>query len=340
VNKSKHVSLIFYRRGTRTGARYKLDERIGESRYVDGKRDISNVSVGGAIEAFVTKHKLRGAFKVLATGHGREKLYAVRVSTRKIAISQVVFTQTAAEKAAAEKASRAVWAEAVTKYGAPRSSGADGKGRKIRKGRSSGSDASAIREQAAAIARAEGVARQKCPCCNDVAPPEECACCDGASSRASREFLGADSCPVPGTARAANKGGNVDGSKWCKPVPRRMAIYARDDFTCVYCLKTSTLVGTPKTLSLDHHVSRSEGGTDETSNLLTACVSCNATRKDYGNRIFFAAMREKGYDMSKVSARIRNALARQINMKLGRELLARRCAMFRAMRVQKVSSAA
>ncbi len=125
---------------------------------------------------------------------------------------------------------------------------------------------------------------------------------------------------------------NVAGSKWCS-TSKRLGVYARDGrheediFSCVYCEASSSLVETPKKISLDHHVPRSKGGGNEAANLLTACISCNSTRKDFGNRIFFSALREFGIDTTNLSPRIRSALARKVDMKLGALLYARRCAL-------------
>lgn len=52
---------------------------------------------------------------------------------------------------------------------------------------------------------------------------------------------------------------------------KRQAIYGRDGYACVYC-------GTRKRLSLDHIKPRSKGGSNEASNLLTACCRCNIER--------------------------------------------------------------
>ena len=58
----------------------------------------------------------------------------------------------------------------------------------------------------------------------------------------------------------------------------RLAIYLRDGFTCVYCLRD--LHGAdPFDVTLDHLVPRSKGGTHETTNLVTACRSCNSSRQ-------------------------------------------------------------
>lgn len=58
---------------------------------------------------------------------------------------------------------------------------------------------------------------------------------------------------------------------------RRLAIYLRDRFTCLYCGKD--LHGcSNRDITLDHVRCRIRGGCNRTSNLITACVSCNSRR--------------------------------------------------------------
>ena len=60
---------------------------------------------------------------------------------------------------------------------------------------------------------------------------------------------------------------------------RRLAIYLRDEFRCAYC--GCDLHGAhPRQLNLDHLVPRIHKGTNESSNLVLACLPCNASRQD------------------------------------------------------------
>ena len=59
----------------------------------------------------------------------------------------------------------------------------------------------------------------------------------------------------------------------------RLAIYLRDDFRCIYCL-ADLRDASPFDISLDHIRSQSQGGTNEATNLVTACRSCNCSRGD------------------------------------------------------------
>lgn len=65
---------------------------------------------------------------------------------------------------------------------------------------------------------------------------------------------------------------NGNGAKWITRI-RRLAIYARDHFCCVYCLS-------PNRLTLDHLRPRNKGGGHGSKNLVTACYSCNSARGD------------------------------------------------------------
>lgn len=59
----------------------------------------------------------------------------------------------------------------------------------------------------------------------------------------------------------------------------RLAIYLRDRFTCVYCL--ADLHGAhPTDITLDHIECEADGGSNEPSNLVTACRHCNSSRQD------------------------------------------------------------
>jgi len=60
---------------------------------------------------------------------------------------------------------------------------------------------------------------------------------------------------------------------------KRLAIYLRDRFQCIYCLRD--LHGAePFDVTLDHIVCQSDGGSNEASNLVTACRHCNCSRQD------------------------------------------------------------
>lgn len=54
----------------------------------------------------------------------------------------------------------------------------------------------------------------------------------------------------------------------------RNRIFERDDYTCKYCGERG------KKLECDHVVPVSRGGSHEDSNLVTACFSCNRSKRD------------------------------------------------------------
>lgn len=71
---------------------------------------------------------------------------------------------------------------------------------------------------------------------------------------------------------------NRNGSKWIRP-EKRLAIYIRDGFRCAYCgrdLKDAD----PSEVTLDHLLPRVAGGSNQATNLITACRSCNSSRQD------------------------------------------------------------
>lgn len=57
-----------------------------------------------------------------------------------------------------------------------------------------------------------------------------------------------------------------------RPVKLRFDVLARDNYTCRYCGRKAPDV----VLVIDHVVPFSAGGTDEPSNLVTACEECNS----------------------------------------------------------------
>lgn len=91
------------------------------------------------------------------------------------------------------------------------------------------------------------------------------------------------------------------GSKWISPA-RRLAIYLRDDFTCLVCERRLNDCAAAD-VTLDHIKPWADGGRDETRNLYTCCRSCNSRRKDKPLMEFVDRDRR---------ARIRNASRRSL----------------------------
>lgn len=58
---------------------------------------------------------------------------------------------------------------------------------------------------------------------------------------------------------------------------KRLAIYMRDSFACGYCgadLRSEV----PANVTLDHLLPLSTGGSNDATNLITACKRCNCSR--------------------------------------------------------------
>lgn len=71
----------------------------------------------------------------------------------------------------------------------------------------------------------------------------------------------------------------------CIRPDKRLAIYLRDKFCCVYC--EADLHGAqPFNVTLEHLKPRGTGGGQAPENLITACRSCNCTRQDAPLRDF------------------------------------------------------
>ena len=68
---------------------------------------------------------------------------------------------------------------------------------------------------------------------------------------------------------------------------KRFRILQRDNFKCAYCGK----VAAETELEVDHIMPRSKGGSDEETNLVTACFQCNRGKRD---RNIITNKKEKG----------------------------------------------
>lgn len=101
--------------------------------------------------------------------------------------------------------------------------------------------------------------------------------------------------------------------RWIRP-EKRLAIYLRDGFACLYC--GSDLRGSVASdVTLDHLLPRSAGGTNDPTNLITACRTCNCTR---GNKPWVDTCSGGARD------RIEQLRRAPLNMDLARALMADR----------------
>ena len=80
-------------------------------------------------------------------------------------------------------------------------------------------------------------------------------------------------------AKTGKKNAASSGGGWIKPY-KRLAIYLRDGLSCVYCGATPDALGNrkPVTLTLDHLLPQSYGGSNGEGNLVTCCLYCNSKR--------------------------------------------------------------
>lgn len=89
---------------------------------------------------------------------------------------------------------------------------------------------------------------------------------------------------------------------------QRYAVYAADGNCCIYCGKSCGRPGSGlPTASLDHVTPHSHGGTDDVTNLITACVACNSAR---GAKTVREYALYAGLDHDALMRRIRNARRR------------------------------
>lgn len=72
--------------------------------------------------------------------------------------------------------------------------------------------------------------------------------------------------------------------QWCRP-DLRLAIYLRDSFRCLYCC-ADLHSADPRDITLDHLTPKVDGGSNDPSNLVTACRSCNCSRQDKSLLLF------------------------------------------------------
>ena len=133
-------------------------------------------------------------------------------------------------------------------------------------------------------------------------------------------------CVAPAIKPVDRKSRN-QGMNWASQ-HKRLAIYTRDGFACCYC---GSSVEEGVKLTLDHIIPHSLGGGNEVSNLITCCHKCNSSR---GNRPVAdfvrvtAAYVNHGIQPEQILAHIQDCVARPIDTKTAKELIARRGSCF------------
>jgi 5-methylcytosine-specific restriction endonuclease McrA len=104
---------------------------------------------------------------------------------------------------------------------------------------------------------------------------------------------------------------NWQGMNWLRK-DKRLAIYMRDGMACVYCGKG---IEHGITLTLDHIKPFSKGGSNEATNLITACSLCNSAR---GNKPI------RAYADTQTVKRINKQRVRKLDRKTAKHILSNR----------------
>jgi len=116
-----------------------------------------------------------------------------------------------------------------------------------------------------------------------------------------------------------------NGGKWIRP-DKRLAIYLRDGFCCVYCGRD--LVNHPGELTLDHvsPCNHNEKPDNRARNLVTCCKRCNSSKQDLKVSDFIRVLIGWGVDCSEVIPRIRRNTRRSLKKyrKEAKQILANR----------------
>lgn len=110
------------------------------------------------------------------------------------------------------------------------------------------------------------------------------------------------------------------GSNWIKK-DKRLAIYIRDGMACVFCGQG---VEHGADLTLDHLLACNLGGTNHQTNLVTACSTCNSSKKDLTLADWFQTLRDRGINTDGMGDFIRETTARKLDRKVAKMLLKNR----------------
>ena len=120
--------------------------------------------------------------------------------------------------------------------------------------------------------------------------------------------------------RHANGG---QGMHWIRP-EKRLAIYLRDGLACAWCGAT---IEDGTTLTLDHLRPHSQGGSNDSANLVTACHRCNSSRGARSVRTFAGAVAgylDHGIAPAVILAHVRTTARRSLDVPAARALISRR----------------
>jgi HNH endonuclease len=131
--------------------------------------------------------------------------------------------------------------------------------------------------------------------------------------------------PIGTQMSARGLGTRYGGSKWIRPT-KRLAIYLRDGLACVWC---GAGAEDEAPLSLDHLVPWIASGSNEATNLVTACRHCNSSRGDRSVEDFAAAVAayvDHGVTADSIVERIEALRVRPLDITEAKAIMARRAA--------------
>lgn len=121
------------------------------------------------------------------------------------------------------------------------------------------------------------------------------------------------------------------GMNWIRP-EKRLAIYARDGYACVYC---GVGVEDEVKLSLDHVRPYSKGGSNDAENLVTCCKRCNDSRGNRALRVFckaVAAYIGKPQEAAAIEKFVRTTTRRKLNVAAAKAMIQQRGGFTQALR--------
>jgi 5-methylcytosine-specific restriction endonuclease McrA len=104
---------------------------------------------------------------------------------------------------------------------------------------------------------------------------------------------------------------------------RRLAIYLRDNLSCVYCGKG---IEDGIKLTLDHLKAYNKGGMNESENLITSCLVCNVKKSDKTLHSFVPL---------DVYRRIRRQVKRKLNIEYAKHLIRQRGSCKKVLTISK-----
>jgi HNH endonuclease len=115
----------------------------------------------------------------------------------------------------------------------------------------------------------------------------------------------------------------TQGMNWIRQ-EKRLALYLRDGLACTYC---GVGVEQGAILTLDHVKPYSVGGSNEASNLVTACGRCNSSRGARTMKAWSAAVAiylNHGVTAAEIIARVKASTRRPFDVNAAKEMIALR----------------